>query len=68
MGTALAGDERHVDPDEVEQSVLSRIRSLRRAKKTLRAIAGQLNDSGFQTRRGTSWRHEHIKRIVDADR
>ena len=66
-GSRLAGDERHVEPDEGEQAVLARIRSLRQAKKTLRAIAAELNDSGFQTRRGTSWRHEHIKRIVDAD-
>src|ERR1700682_3034487 len=67
-GYRLAGDDRHVEPDDGEQAVLTRIRSLRRAKKTLRAIAGELNDSGSQTRRGTSWRHEHIKRIVDADR
>src|SRR5882762_7451618 len=65
-GHRLAGDDRHVEPDEGEQAVLARIRALRRAKKTLRAIAGELNDSGSQTRRGTSWRHEHIKRIVDA--
>ena len=67
-GYRLAGDDRHVEPDDGEQAVLTRIRSLRRAKKTLRAIAGEPNDSGSQTRRGTSWRHEHIKRIVDADR
>src|SRR5882762_8041693 len=65
-GYRLAGDNRHVETDEGEQAVLARIRALRRAKKTLRAIAGELNDSGSQTRRGTSWRHEHIKRIVDA--
>ena len=67
-GYRLAGDDRHVEPDDGEQAVLTRIRALRRANKTLRAIAGELNDSGSQTRRGTSWRHEHIKRIVDADR
>ena len=44
-----------------------RIAILRQAGKTLRDIARDLNENGHRTRRGSEWRHEYVKRIVDAD-
>jgi hypothetical protein len=43
-----------------------RIGTLRRAGKTLRDIASDLNERGHRTRRGSEWRHEYVKRILDA--
>lgn len=65
-GYRLSGDGRHLEADEVEQAALVRIAALRRGKKTLREIARDLNERGHRTRRGSAWRHEYVKRIVDA--
>jgi len=65
-GYRLSSDGTHLEVDEREQAAMVRISTLRRAGKTLRAIARDLNERGHRTRRGSEWRHEYIKRIVDA--
>jgi recombinase len=44
--------------------VIAKIRHLRERRRTLRAIAAELNTTGWRTRRGTPWRLEHIARIL----
>ena len=65
-GYRLANDEQHLEPDETEQAILAHIRA-RRESMTLRGLAAELNAQGFRTRRGSPWRHEYVKRIVDLD-
>jgi site-specific DNA recombinase len=66
FGYRLASDGVHLEPDTAEQAALAQIHQLRGTKFTLREIASALNDQGLRTRRGSAWRHEYIKRIVDA--
>jgi DNA invertase Pin-like site-specific DNA recombinase len=63
FGYRLAPDGVHVEPDETEQVVLTRIRELRNSH-TLREIARRLNEQGLRTRRGSAWRHEYVKRVI----
>src|SRR6202035_5541786 len=42
-GYRLCGDRKHVEPEELEQKVLRRIRHLRRCGRSLRQIAAKLN-------------------------
>jgi site-specific DNA recombinase len=65
FGYRLAADGVHLEPDAGEQAALAQIHQLRSTKLTLREIASALNDQGLRTRRGSAWRHEYIKRIVD---
>ena len=67
FGYRLAQDGVHVEADETEQAALTRIHELR-GSHTLREIARDLNERGLRTRRGSTWRHEYVKRIVDTDR
>jgi DNA invertase Pin-like site-specific DNA recombinase len=64
-GYRLSSDGTHLEADEDEQAVVVRIATLRRARKTLREIARDLNQRGCRTRRGSEWRHEYVKRIMD---
>lgn len=62
-GYRLAPDGVHVEPDDAEQAALTRIDQLR-TNHTLREIAQNLNEHGFRTRRGSSWRHEYVRRVI----
>jgi DNA invertase Pin-like site-specific DNA recombinase len=64
-GYRLSSDGTHLEADEDEQAVVVRIATLRQAHNTLREIARDLNQHGCRTRRGSEWRHEYVKRIVD---
>ena len=63
FGYRLAADGKHVEPDPGEQTVLEEIRRLRGAGVSLRRIAAALNSRALRTRRGTTWRLEHVARI-----
>ena len=63
LATAWPPTGVHVEPDDAEQAALRRIRELR-DNHTLRAIAQNLNERGFRTRRGSAWRHEYVKRVL----
>lgn len=63
FGYRLCADGKHLEPDGSEQAVLDEIRQLRQSGATLRGIAATLNTRGRRTRRGTTWRLEHVARI-----
>jgi len=63
-GYRLAADSRRLEPDPAEQAVPTAIRDLRARRCTLRGIAAELNARGLRTRRKSSWRLEHVARIV----
>ncbi len=63
FGYRLAADGKHVEPDAGEQTALQEIRRLRGAGVSLRRIAAALNSRALRTRRGTTWRLEHVARI-----
>ena len=63
FGYRLGADGKHVEPDPGEQTVLEEIRRLRGAGVSLRRIAAALNSRALRTRRGTTWRLEHVARI-----
>ena len=56
FGFHLAADGVHLEANSGEHQVVTRMRTLRAAGVTLRAIAAELNREGFTTRRGTPWR------------
>jgi DNA invertase Pin-like site-specific DNA recombinase len=64
FGYRLGADGKHLEPDPAEQEVLSEISDLRRNGHTLRGIAAALNHRALRTRRGSSWRLEHVARII----
>jgi recombinase len=63
-GSQLAADGCHLEAEPHEQAVIATIRHLRDRRRTLRAIAADLNATGWRTRRGTAWRLEHVARIL----
>ncbi|WP_031494898.1 recombinase family protein [Bryobacter aggregatus] len=60
FGSRLAADGKHLEEDEREQAMLQRIRNLKAAGLSLRAIAAELNSQGFRTRKGTAWQHTFV--------
>jgi len=65
-GFRLAIDQKHIEEDRKEQSVLNRIRTLRLDGMSLRAIAAELNQRRLTTRRGSHWRMEYVARLLKA--
>jgi hypothetical protein len=63
-GSQLAADGCHLEPKPQEQARDCEDPPLRDRRRTLRAIAADLNATGFRTRRGTAWRLEHVARIL----
>ena len=63
-GYRLGADGKQLEPDPGEQAVLTAIRDLRARRCTLRGIAAELNARGWRTRRASSWRLEHVARIL----
>lgn len=51
-------------PDEVEQAVLSRMRSLHADGLSTRAIAEAVNDEGLTTRKGGQWSSASVARLL----
>lgn len=49
-----------LEPNEAEQRVLSRMRTLKTAGLTTRRIAAELNRVGCTTRRGTAWQFQYV--------
>ena len=64
-GYRLAEDGAHVEPEPSEQEVLAAIGALRGRHRSLREVAAALNDRGWRTRRGSKWRHEYVKNVID---
>jgi site-specific DNA recombinase len=64
FGLQVSADGRHVEPNVVEQAVLSQVRVLRQAGHSLREIARDLNRAGRRTRSGAEWRHEYVRGVL----
>jgi DNA invertase Pin-like site-specific DNA recombinase len=69
VGNAPFGYQRdgaRIRRDTAEQAVLRRMRELRAAGLTLRAVADQLNREGQRTRKGGPWAHQLIRNALAA--
>src|SRR5437773_732272 len=53
-GFRLSADGAQLEAEPLEQAIISRMRALKAAGRTLRAIASQLNHQGVTTRKGTA--------------
>lgn len=65
-GFRLAEDQKHIEPNPLEQSVLKRIRELRSSGETLRTIADALNQESITTRSGSTWHHVYVSGVLKA--
>ena len=63
-GFQLAKDGRTLEPRRDEQRTLEIVCAGRRAGRSLRAIADELNARGLRTRRGTAWKHQYVAGIL----
>lgn len=63
-GFNLCSDGKHVEPDPIEQSTLCFMGELRDKGLSYRAIAAQLNEMGYTTRKGTKWQHNYVHRML----
>ncbi len=65
FGWTLEADGRTLSPDPAEQAVIEKIRELRAAGHTLRAIASELTRQGITTREGhATWTHQTVASIL----
>jgi DNA invertase Pin-like site-specific DNA recombinase len=64
FGFRVASDGVRLAPNPDEQAILHEIRRLKRAGRSTRQIAAELNRLGFVTRRGTSWRFQYIAKAL----
>jgi DNA invertase Pin-like site-specific DNA recombinase len=53
-----------LDPDAAEQAVVKRMAMMRKRKKTLQAIADDLNARGVPTSNGRRWSPQQIKNVL----
>lgn len=63
-GYRLCTDNVHLEPDEWEQEILSKIREGREFGLSLREIAKDLNEMQFFNRSGRPWNHVSVKRVM----
>ena len=63
FGMELAPDGIHLIPNDKEQSIIEKIRLLRKDGVSLRAIATHLNSDGNLKRNGSKWNHTNISII-----
>jgi site-specific DNA recombinase len=64
FGYALADDGIHLEEDEMEQEIIERIHNLKGKGYSFRGIADELNRDGYQTKKGKSWTHRQVSRIL----
>lgn len=64
FGYNVAEDGRTLVPHPEEQRALTRLRDLRAAKLSCRAVATQLNVEGYVTRCGAPWRGQYVWNIA----
>ncbi len=63
FGFQLAEGNR-IEPNPIEQAILSQIRELRLSGMSIRDIAKELNDRGIFNRNGNKWNHESIRNAM----
>lgn len=64
FGYKLSIDNVHLEPDEREQEILKQIHSSREECSSLRDIADDLNARQQYNRKGNSWNHVSISRVM----
>jgi DNA invertase Pin-like site-specific DNA recombinase len=64
FGSQLAEDGVHLEPAPHEQRLLARMRALEHEGRSVQEIVDDLNRNGFQTRRGTRWRYQHVAHLL----
>jgi hypothetical protein len=52
-------------PDAGEQKIIGLIQDLRASGLSLRQIAERLNQEGYVTRSGTSWKFQYVSNILE---
>jgi DNA invertase Pin-like site-specific DNA recombinase len=67
FGYGLAEDGQTLVANPDEQAVLDTIRRLRSGRRSLRAIAEELNARGLRTRSGAVWRHEYVANLLRSE-
>ena len=63
-----AGTNREYVPNPVEQEIGTHILSLQSQGMTQKNIARWLNDQGYRTRRGTTWKQSRISKLISSFR
>lgn len=63
-GFRIAEDGKGLLQDGDEQAMLQRIRNMRAARMTVRAIAATLNEQGHRTRKGTAWHFSFVSTLA----
>ena len=63
-GYQLADDGVHLEENEFEQSVISKIKKLHDAGCSFNVIAAELNRQGYKTRKGGKWYHQYVSNIL----
>jgi site-specific DNA recombinase len=66
FGFQLAPDGVHLQHDDLEQHIISKIKELRAAGFSLRDIADELNKQEILTRSGGTWKYQYIHNILKA--
>jgi DNA invertase Pin-like site-specific DNA recombinase len=66
FGFQLSADGRTLEPNPLEQQTLALIRELRASKYTLERIAAELNQRGYVTRRGTTFKFRYVGHLLAA--
>ena len=64
FGYCLSDDGTTLVVEPTEQAILGKVRKLRMAGFSLRAIANQLNADGVLTRSGSTWRFQYIDNLL----
>lgn len=64
FGYKLCTDNVHLETDELEQDILSKIREGREFGMSLREIAKDLNEMQYFNRHNRPWNHVSIKRVM----
>lgn len=63
-GFRIADDGRTLIEDRDEQATLQRIRNMKAAGLSVRAIASALNEQGYRTRKGTAWQFSFVSTLA----
>lgn len=64
FGFQITKDGKHLTSNLAEQRVIQRVHQLRKEGHTLRSISDHLNRANLTTRRGGTWNHVYVARLL----
>lgn len=64
FGFRLADDGIHLEDDPTEQEIIEKIRALKAKRHSFRQIAEELNRDGYVTKKGKTWTHKQVSRVL----